>query len=131
VSGAAVRCNQKKSKAPYWGAINESLREEPTWGDVDVLARLIPRLECGNQAVLSAAFSNSSSSAKALQAIRNAAAHMHAQSFQQVLDIRSRYVSYPITHPVQALFWLEPTTNDFLVTAALEDLRSNALVAVS
>src|SRR3954447_11285595 len=38
VSSAAILA--KRGRPPYWGATNTSLRAEPTWGDVDMLANI-------------------------------------------------------------------------------------------
>jgi len=49
------------------------LRAEPTWGDVDILHKILPKLRPDNYLQLLAAFSSITSSAKALQTIRNGA----------------------------------------------------------
>lgn len=130
-SGAAVRAKNRNFRPPYWGSTNATLRLEPTWGDVDVLARIIPRMGPANLSQLLAAVSAGSQSAKALQYIRNAAAHNNPQTMQDVLAIRSQYIVFPVTHPIQALYWTEPSSNDFLVTAALDDLVDCALTAIA
>ena len=40
VSGAAIRAH-KNTNPPYWGVPNSVLRYEPTWGDVDVLVKVL------------------------------------------------------------------------------------------
>lgn len=130
VSAAAIRAKSKASP-PIWGATNTTLRFEPTWGDVDVLAKIIPHLGPTNQGQLLAAFSGGSQSAKALQLIRNAAAHNNLQTMGDVHNIRSRYLVFPITHPIQALYWVDPISKDFLVLQALEDLLDTGLAAIS
>jgi hypothetical protein len=55
VSGAAILA-KRNPKPPYWSRPNTLLRAEPTWGDVDVLARILPRLGPSNAATLLAAF---------------------------------------------------------------------------
>jgi len=47
-----------------------------------------------------------------------------------VHNIRSRYIIFPIVHPIQALFWVDPTSRDFLVIHALEDLLDIGLAAI-
>lgn len=130
VSGAAIRA-KKTLNSPIWGNVNTLLRSEPTWGDVNVLATIIPRLAPVNQSQLLAAFSAASGSAKALQLIRNATAHNNSQTMADIQNIRSAYVIFPLTHPVQALFWTEPTSRDFLVLWAIEELREAGLAAIS
>lgn len=130
VSGAAVRA-RSKGAAQVWGATNLLLRNEPTWGDVDVLNKIIPLLDPANKNQLLAAFSSGSRSAKAIQLIRNASAHNNSQSMQEVHAIRSRYLTFPITHPIQALYWVNPSSSDFLVLDAIEGLLDTGLAAIS
>lgn len=130
VSAAAIKAKKLSAIAPYWGSTNTILREEPTWGDVDILVRIVPRLAPTNASQLLAAFSSSHPSAKALQTIRNGAAHDNVQSRAEILSLQSKYVVFPIGHPTHALFWVEPTTSDFLVTHAIQEIRSAALAAI-
>lgn len=130
VSSAAIRAKSPTTRV-IWGSTNTLLRLEPTWGDVDVLNRIIPRLNPANQGQLLAAFSAGSQSAKALQFIRNASAHNNIQTMADVHGIRSRYIVFPVTHPVQALYWTDPATRDFLVLHAIEELLDTGLNAIS
>lgn len=107
------------------------LRIEPTWGDVDVLVNVISRLRPNNATQLLAAFPAAHSSSKALQLIRNGAAHNHAQNMTEIQTLNSAYIVFPINHPAQALFWVEPHSNDFLVMNAIQEIRDASLVAVS
>lgn len=130
VSGAAIRA-KSRSNPPYWGNPNSILRYEPTWGDLDVLVTILSRLSPTNSAQLLAAFSSGSSSAKAVQLIRNGAAHNNMQTRADILRIQSAYVVFPIGHPTHAMFWTEPTSGDFLIVHAMETLKSVGLAAVS
>ena len=107
------------------------LRVEPTWGDIDVLVKVLTRLCPNNAAQMLAGFSSGHHEAKAIQLIRNAAAHNHTQNMAEILTLRSSYIVFPITHPIQALFWTEPWSRDFLVTQALTGLRTAAVTAIS
>lgn len=131
VSQAVINAGRRGASSSYWGGVNTTLRHEPTWGDVDVLARVLPRLGPSNASQLVAAASAASQSAKPLQRIRNAAAHNNSQTMAEVLAIRSSYVVFHISHPIQALYWTEPSSSDFLVTAALDDLVDCAFTAIS
>jgi len=130
VSGAIIRA-KNKAHPPYWGPMNSLLRAEPTWGDVDLLAKVLVRIRPTNHAQLLAAFSSIHASAKALQFIRNAAAHHNSQSLSDILGLRSAYRVFPIKHPTHALFWLEPSTSDFLVTYAIQELKDAGLAAIA
>jgi hypothetical protein len=130
VSGAAIRA-KKQPGPPYWGTPNSVLRVEPTWGDVDVLAKVISRLRPTNFTQLLAAFSTGHPSAKALQLIRNGAAHNHIQSLNDILTLRSAYLVFPVGHPTHAMFWIEPTSSDFLVTHAIQERKDVGLAAIT
>jgi hypothetical protein len=129
VSGAAIVA-KKTPAGPFWGSPNTMLRVEPTWGDIDVLVKLLTRLSPNNAAQMLAGFSSGHLDAKAIQLIRNAAAHNHAQNMAEVLTLRSSYIVFPITHPIHALFWTEPASRDFLVTQAINQLRAAAITAI-
>jgi hypothetical protein len=129
VSGAAIRANRKVS-LPYWGNPNALLRLEPTWGDVNVLVRVIGRLRPSNAPQLLAAFSSCYRNARALQVIRNCAAHNHIQNFIEVQTLRSAYIVFPINHPTQAMFWTEPSSGDFLITYSIQELKDAGLTAI-
>lgn len=131
VSGAAIKAKSTNSQPPYWGTQNSTLRFEPTWGDVDMLSRIIPRLGLSNQGQMVAAISSVYTYAKDIQTIRNATAHTNAQTAAEVASIRTRYVSYSITHPVQSLFWSTTVNNDFLALEAIEEFRLAALASIS
>ena len=129
-SAAAIRA-KKRNNPPYWGSHNTVLRSEPTWGDIDVLIKLLTCLCPGNSANLLAAFSSAHASAKALQVIRNGAAHNHSQNLSEIQALRSSYIAYQIGHPTHALFWVEPNSSDFLVTHAIGELMSMSQAAIS
>jgi hypothetical protein len=129
VSGAAIRA-KKQPNPPYWGAANTILRAEPTWGDVDVLVKVVTRLRPNNYAPLLAAFSSGHLSAKALQLIRNGAAHNNVQNLSDIQTLRSTYIVFPIVHTTHALFWIDPKSSDFLVTHALQELKDTGLIAI-
>jgi hypothetical protein len=130
VSAAAIRAKQRK--ATVWtGTTNGTLRTEPTWGDVGVLVQILGSLRPANASHLLAAFSSGHSSATTLQTIRNAAAHNHAQNLNEVMSLRPFYTVFPIGHPIHALFWVEPSSSDFLVTHAIQELEYTASVAIA
>ncbi len=131
VSGAAIKAKSLNGSPPYWGSQNSILRYEPTWGDVDILSRVIPRLGPANQGQLIAAISSVYTYAKDIQSIRNAVAHTNTQTMADVASIRTRYVSYTIAHPVQSLFWGTAIHNNYLVLEAIEEFRLAALASIS
>ena len=128
VSSAAIQV--KRGRKPVWGHTNSSLRDEPTWGDTDVLANIVASLNPSNRALLLAALSSAHDAAKTIQLIRNASAHNHAQNMADVMSRAASYVAFPITHPTQALFWTESSAGEFLVTHAVRVLSSTARLAI-
>lgn len=131
VSGATIVARKKRATANYWVRTNSVLRNEPTWGDVDILVRLVSRLRPHNHARLSAGFSQSHGSANALQRIRNGSAHTNTQTIAEIESLRSSYIVFPIAHPVHALFWIHPGSRDYLATTAIQELKDAALAAIS
>lgn len=127
VSGAAIRAGRAPASPSYWGASpNSMLRKEPTWGDADVLVRILQRLSPTNAGKAQAAISNAWQYCKAVQTIRNGTAHNNPQTLVDVRSLASSYVAFPITHPTQALFWIDSTTSDFLITSAVASLLDAA-----
>lgn len=131
VSGAAIRA--RSNRTPCWSPANTNtiLRLEPTWGDVNVLDRVLRHLQPNNLTQLLAAFSSGYPSAKAMQTVRNGAAHINSQTLLEIQALASAYIVFPITHATHALFWTEPISGDFLVAQAIEDLRSAGLAAIT
>lgn len=129
VSAAAMAA--KESKAIVWGGQNSILRREPTWGDTDVLAKILPRMLPNNHSQLSSAFSSAHGSARALQLIRNAAAHKNSETMGAVVALMPSFLAYPIVHSTHALYWVEPSSSEYLIIYAIEDLRDCALSAIS
>lgn len=130
VAGAAVRA-KKTPAPPTWGNVATALRNEITWGDTDVLATILPRMNVPRHGHLLAAFSQAHESAKAMQTIRNASAHFNAETMAEVVNLSSKYSAFQITHPTQALFWTVPPSGDYLFRYALDDLKENASIAIS
>lgn len=129
VSSAAKRA--KEGKTPSWRGANVLLRQEPTWGDTDVLATIVQRIQPSNSAQLLPAISSAHQSAKAIQRIRNASAHLNSQSLSDISSLQISYIAFSAAHPVHALYWIEPSSQDFLIASAIEELRDAALAAIS
>lgn len=130
ISGAACSAVRKHATNCWTAAPNTVLRLEPMWGDVDSLNKILTRLAPVNASQLLAAFSAAAGSAKALQKIRNGAAHSNPQTLAEIVGLGTAFVTFPITHPTQALFWVEPTSSDFLVLNAIDELEAAAEAAV-
>lgn len=130
VSAAAIAAKKGRTRS-YWTTTNTLLRAEPTWGDVDVLIRILTGLVPTNAATMLAAFSSSYQSAKAIQTIRNGAAHNHIQNMNEIQNLRSAYLVFPISHATHAMFWTVPNSGDFLVTHAINELKFAGIAAIT
>ncbi len=64
-----------------------------------------------------------------MQKVRNAAAHWNNETFADIKNLRPYYISSPIRHPSEAIFWIDPTTNDYAFFSWIEELRVLADVA--
>jgi hypothetical protein len=125
ISNAAIRA--KKGARPIWSGTNSMLHLEPTWGDTDVLLDIVTRLAPANAAKLSGGCTLASPGAKVLQVTRNAAAHQNSQTMANLARLSSSYNAFSITHPCQALFWVEPSSGEFLFLQAVEALKDAAM----
>jgi len=120
VSGAAIQA--KLGRRITWSRANTILRNEPTWGDVDVLLDIANGLRPGNLAKIISMCTMASSGAKLIQMVRNASAHDNHQSLNGLTRFGTAYAMFPIDHACQALFWVEHTTTNYMLPYALEQL---------
>lgn len=130
VSGAALHIKGKRNGSCWSAPANLILRYEPTWGDTGVLSNYITALNPSNRLQLQLGFSTAHTFSKAIQIIRNAAAHTNPQTMAEVNMLQSAYIAYSITDPVQSLFWVHHASSDFLITTAIDELIDGALIAI-
>lgn len=95
---------------------------EPTWGDLNKVGLISNGFSVSNGPQLASALS-SPSSLKDLQTCRNACAHLNADRIVDVKSTRIRYASTSMMHPSDMIFWLEPSTNDFLWRTWTDEMR--------
>lgn len=117
-----VASKQKKGLPPAVPGTNSVLRIEPTWGHVDKLLEVIQALSPGNSATLLAAF-GTVPDVEHVRVIRNASAHLNAQTFAEVIALQPNYLSSPIAHPLHALTWTDRASGKALVQARMDDMR--------
>lgn len=128
VSGASIRI--RKHRYPIWGYPNNLLRNEPTWGDVDVLIDIIQGTAPANSGSLLGMCTMAGPSANILQTIRNAAAHHNHQTMSEVHRIGSQFSTFPLTHPCQSLFWIDLNSKRYLFPEAVDSLSTASMFAV-
>jgi hypothetical protein len=117
-----IAWKQKAGIAPATPGTNSILRKEPTWGDTDKLLEIISAVSPANAPSLLSAF-GTVPNVDHLRLIRNAAAHMNAQTFGEVIALQPLYRSTPIQHPLHALMWIEPASGKTLAQARIQDMR--------
>lgn len=112
---------EKRERTPKHGH-NSVLRLEPTWGHIARLIEVIQALSPANTNSLLGGF-GTVPQIDEVRIIRNAAAHRNIQTYNEVLAISAGYKATGITHPVEALLWIDPPTGRTLVQARMDDMR--------
>lgn len=110
-------------KTPKASLTNSTLRFEPTWGDVAKLVNIVNALAPNNAATLLGGFGSVARGPRHVQLIRNAAAHRNSQTLTEVHGLMTFYTAKTVRHPLEALFWIDPTSKDFLFMACIDDMR--------
>lgn len=112
------------------GRTNAVLRFEPTWGDVGILARLIPVVRPANRTQLLSAFGLGRKVIH-LQRVRNAAAHRNGETMNDVLALAHEYNLQRVPrHPAEAAFWIDVASQDYAIESWADEMRTIASVAV-
>lgn len=83
------------------------LSQEPTWGDVNILLRALPRLGISNRVQLITAFGISTQAPTHLQIVRNACYHMNSETIHRVRSIQPFYIGTVSHHPCELIWCLE------------------------
>lgn len=87
--------------------------QEPTWGDFKKINNILSGIGLSNGNTLLSAF-GSSKALPDLQLCRNACAHITKSTIHEISSMRVRYNSVRINHPSDIMFWIDPTTRDFV-----------------
>jgi len=128
VSKAAMRA--KKQQQPFWLGTNTELWKEPTWGDTDGLLDIVLRLYPSNHSTLTGMCTLANVGSAILQAARNACAHDNVETRANLIAQSTAYTTFPVTHPIQSLFWVHTGSSAYLLPHALEALRDAAIYVV-
>ena len=127
VSHLAIQAKRYRGATP---GVNAARRNEPTWGDVDCLLRIVGVANPANASQLQSSFGTAPKGPTHLQKVRNAAAHLHDQSFAEVRAIQVYYLSTQIRFPCEACFWVDSVASDFAFIAWVDDMRLLSQTAV-
>ena len=108
---------------------NSSMRQEPTWGDVNKLIDIITTLAPSNSATLLSAFGLPLRGPKDLQIVRNACSHLHSENISDVRGIQIYYIAGPIKHPSELAWRPEASTGTTAMLKWIDDFQVIAGIA--
>ncbi|WP_422507234.1 hypothetical protein [Stenotrophomonas sp. GZD-301] len=92
------------------------------------LVQIIAALGPANSAQLLTAFGTVPRIAH-IQTIRNATAHRNTQAMTAISSWQASYIAQRVRHPLEALFWTDPSVGKYLVLARMEDMSQAAYIA--
>jgi len=104
---------------------------EPTWGDIAKYGLVIGALNPSNASALSSGILASGVGARHLQVVRNATAHLSANSVTDVNALAASYIPHPIQAPSDAMLWEDRALKDFAYRAWTTRMIAGAKIAVS
>lgn len=102
---------------------NSSMRQEPTWGDVNKLIDIVTTLAPSNRAALVSAFGLPLRGPKDLQIVRNACSHVHSENILDVRAIQIYYLAGSLRHPSELAWRQEASTGTTAVLKWIDDLQ--------
>ncbi len=88
-----------RNRTPHLTRRFSYLSQEPTWGDVNMLLKVLPGLGVSNRNRLTMAFGISTQAPKHLQIVRNACFHMNNETMKKVKNIQPFYIGTLKKHP--------------------------------
>ena len=103
---------------------------EPTWGDLSKISLIATGMGSSNQAHLISAFGSEIAIIQ-LQLCRNASAHMNKETAADVTAAQVRYSETRFAHPSDVMFWIDPTTKDYLWRTVIEGIGVISDLAVA
>ena len=99
------------------------LRQEPTWGDQNLLLTTIPVLNPSNAPSLLAGFGLPVYAPKHIQTVRNSCAHTNSETLADVRRLLPFYTGGGFSHPLDILWWTESTSNSLSIFHWLDELE--------
>lgn len=104
------------------GHNNFAIRNEPTWGDVDVFVKVALGLRPSNTGTLTSFF-GAPNSLKHLQKLRNACAHKNAETMQELTHLRLDYNFSKLGQPVDLAWSTIKSGQDFAIQFWLYEMN--------
>jgi hypothetical protein len=96
--------------------------QEHTWGDLKKLQLVASGIGCSNANTILTGLS-ACLRIEDLQLCRNASAHISRSTIQGVRESRVRYQNTKFKHPSDMIFWVDPTTSDFLWKSWVDEMN--------
>ena len=121
ISYEAKQANYGNTIHPY-RALN-FMRQEPTWGDQNLLLRAIPVLSPCNARSLTMGFGISTYAPRHIQIVRNACFHINHESVSEVRNILTYYIGRGLCHPIDIMWWIEPSSKADAILFWLDELE--------
>ena len=104
--------------------------QEPNWGDLAKVNRIILGLRPTNSNQLLSAF-GSMNLVSDLQKTRNACAHISLDRIKEIYQLKTRYVGGRLFHPSDVIFWVDPITADFAWNVWIDEMKISVNAAVA
>jgi len=106
------------------GIANNLLRREPTWGDLNVIHRVLNELGSQRASQLQSMFGSIPQDPLHIQTVRNAAAHLNAQTLAEVQALRVSYdKTENLRHPLDATLWRSVRNKQYAYYDWVDQLR--------
>jgi len=120
---AASKIAQSRPYSPVGGVIN-SIRQEPTWGDIDKLINIVSGLPIANKNTILPFLSQPEASrVRHVQKIRNAFAHRSAENDSELLRVVSPdYQAASFINPEEYVWSKHSSTNNMAVFTWINDM---------
>jgi len=99
------------------------------WGDLSKINLIISGLTISNSDTLLSAF-GTMQEIKSLQICRNACAHINPYTIGKVKELRFNYSETIIKHPADMMFWINPSTGEYLWKCWIEEISLAAEFAI-
>lgn len=94
---------------------------EPTWGDLTKINLIISALNCSNNSSLLSAF-GAALLIDDLQLCRNTCAHLNSDTLSQLVSAKVRYNDTKFSHPSDVIFWVDPSSRDYLWKSWVDEM---------
>ena len=98
-------------------------RKEQSWGSFSAQHEIFLRMNTSNANHLDQCF-GLIQRLKDLHTCRNACAHISRDRIQDIRSAQVRYLSNSFRHPSDMIFWVDPTSKDFLWKSWLDEMET-------